>query len=93
MKLKPKVIHQLAQHVTERLSASGAWTLETDEGRVVKTIETLITANMAQEESIEKEAKRLLDAQLAKLSGTSIDEHKAFQMIKRELAKKKGVVL
>jgi len=94
MKLKPKVIHQLSQYVVDHLLQSEAWTLSADRGKVVQAIEKIIDANIKEEDALDREAKKLLDTQLAKLGdAAAIDEHKAFGLIKKQLAKQKKVVL
>ncbi len=94
MKLKPKVIHQLAQFVFSHMAAKAAWHIKADQGRMIQAIEGAIIDNLHDEEALDKEAKALLNQQMAKLPrGTEIDSHKAFHLIKRELAKKKKVVL
>lgn len=92
-KLVPKVVHHLAQYVFRHMSKENAWELNVDQDRVVAAIETTIQANLKEEETLNAEAKRLLEAQLAKMKGATIDEHKAFLLIKRQLAKQKGMVL
>lgn len=93
MKLKPKVIHQLAQYVVEHMSQSEAWTLTVEQGKVVQAIEKIIEKNLHEEEMLDAQAKALLAAQLAKMKDSTIDERKAFQLIKKQLAKQKGMVL
>lgn len=93
MKLKPKVIHELAQFVFRQMSQEGRWTVKGDEGHITQAIQGVIEHNLKEEEELGREAKKLLEAQLAKARDVSIDEHKALQLIKKQLAKQKGMVL
>lgn len=93
MKLKPKVIHELAQFVFRQMSKEGRWTVKGDEGHITQAIQEVIEKNLKAEEDLEREARKLLDAELAKARDVSIDQHKALQMIKKQLAKQKGIVL
>lgn len=93
MKLKPKVIHELAQYVFREMSRDEKWSVKAEEGRIEQAIAEEIEKNLKAEEALDREAKGLLEAQLAKVPGATIDTHKALGMIKKQLAKQKGFVL
>jgi hypothetical protein len=55
-------------------------------------IQFLISQNMDEERAIEDEAHRLLEKNRRAFAG-DIDEQKAFQLIKKQIAKQKGFTL
>lgn len=95
MRLKEDQIQRLSEKVYNDLSAAGLITPRRERGAVVEGIAKAIAQDMIGEQSLEKDAERLLDETIAGLgrAGADIDRRKMLRMIKDRLAKERKIVL
>lgn len=95
MKLKQEQIQRLAGKVFKDLSTNGLIILRGDSATVVDAIARVITQNFAAEQSLERDAERLLDETIAAMGrgAAEIDRRRMLKMIKDKLAKERKIVL
>jgi hypothetical protein len=95
MRLKEEQIHRLAEKVYNDLSADGMITPRRERGAVVEGIIKAIIQDINREQSLERDAERLLDETIAGLgrAAAGIDRRKMLRMIKDKLAKERKIVL
>ncbi|MDD5284925.1 MAG: DUF507 family protein [Desulfuromonadaceae bacterium] len=95
MKLRQEQIQRLAGKVYNDLSKNGLITLRGERGVVVDAISSVIARNFAAEQSLERDAERLLDETIAGMGrgAADIDRRRMLKMIKEKLAKERKIVL
>jgi hypothetical protein len=94
MRLKDDQISRLATKILADLTDAGLIDLRTDHGAVLAGIKGAIAADLKTEETLDRDAERLLDETLRAMKGTAdIDRHKMLRMIKERLAKERKIVL
>lgn len=95
MRLKDDQIQRLSEKVYNDLSAAGLITPRRERGAVVEGITRAITADVAAEQTLERDAERLLNETIAGMgrAALEIDRHKMLKMIKAKLAKERKIVL
>ena len=92
MRLTDNQIERVAAVLLKALTEQANATLKAPPGKVKDRIAAIIRANLAEEQALEVEAKRLLAAQL-KNAPAGIDQHRLLQMIKKKLAEDRGIPL
>ncbi|PLX93003.1 MAG: DUF507 domain-containing protein [Desulfuromonas sp.] len=92
MRLNDEQIIRLANGVFDALSRSGQMTLKAEQGLVVARLAETIREDLAGEQGLDEEARKLLDAHLAK-APPGVDRQKLFIMIKQKLAQERGIEL
>lgn len=94
MKLRHQHIHGFARAIARALHDLADVQCQEPLPRIEGCVVGAIEANLAVERTLEDEADQLLQQQLrAHRGGGDIDHEKARQLIKKELAKKKGFIL
>ncbi|MDA8412673.1 MAG: DUF507 family protein [Desulfobacteraceae bacterium] len=95
MRLKEEQIQRLADKVYDDLSADGLITPRRERGAVVEGIVKAIVQDISREQSLERDAERLLNETIASLGrgAAEIDQRKMLRMIKEKLAKERKIVL
>jgi len=95
MKLKQEQIQRLAGKVYNDLSTHGLITPRGERGVVVDAISQVISQNFANEQSLERDAERLLDETIAGMGrgAADIDRRRMLKMIKEKLARERKIVL
>lgn len=95
MAIRKQHIEGFAKVVAKALHADPDFELNEPQAQIREHIVSIIKANMDMERRLDEEADKLLQRQLqaAGAAAASIDNHKARQLIKKELAKQKGFVL
>jgi len=95
LRLKDDQISRLADKILGDLSAAGLITLKKERGTLLSAIRNAIQQDMAQEDTLTRDAERILDESLRAMgSGAAgIDRHKMLLMIKQKLAKERKIVL
>lgn len=95
MRLKQDQIQRLAEKVYNDLSANGLITPRGEKRPVVDAIFRAISQNFAGEQSLERDAERLLDETIAGMGrgAADIDRRRMLKMIKDKLAKERKIVL
>jgi len=95
MRLREDQIHRLAEKVYNDLAHQGLVTPRRERGTVVDGIARTISQNFSQEQTLERDAEKLLDETMAGMgrAGADIDRRKMLKMIKDKLAKERKIVL
>lgn len=93
MRLKEEHIQRIARLVLRQLKTKNLITPRVSEEKIEAKIVAVITKDLRAEVEIEAEARKVLAGYRTQIASGEIDEHKMFLMIKKELAKKKGMVL
>ena len=63
------------------------------ENALREKIKEVIVGNMREEEALDREVKKLMEAYASQIESGEVDSRKAFGIIKAKLAKEKGVIL
>jgi hypothetical protein len=95
MRLKDEQIRRLAETVYRNLAGEGLITPRGEKGAVVTAIAATISNDFAREQTLERDAERLMDQSIAAMgrAGAEIDRRKMLRMIKEKLAKERKIVL
>jgi hypothetical protein len=95
MRLKDEQIHRLGEKILNDLTSSDLISLRTERGTALAAIKGAVAADIKTEESLERDAERILAENLASLgrAAADIDRHKMLRMIKEKLAKDRKIVL
>lgn len=92
MRFTEAQIRRLAGAVLTDLLERGGARLKAERGMVQTRIEAVIRANLVQEEDLDRQAEKLLEAHL-RSAPPGVDRQKMLAMIKKKLAEEKGVPL
>ena len=95
MRLKDEQINRLGEKILNDLIAAQEVVLKGERGAALAAIKTAIVADLQAEESLERDAERILNENLKSLgrAAVEIDRHKMLRMIKDKLAKERKIVL
>ena len=95
MRLKEEQIQRLAEKILNDLISSEEVVLKAERGAILAAMKSAISADLQGEESLEKDAERILQENLASLGrgAVEIDRHKMLRMIKERLAKERKIIL
>jgi hypothetical protein len=95
MHLKDEQIHRLGEKILNDLAARGEIVLKSERGAALAAIKKAISADLQGEESLERDAERILEENLKALGkgAVAIDRHKMLRMIKEKLARDRKIVL
>jgi hypothetical protein len=92
MRLTADEIQFISRKIVKTLVAAGR--LEVDEeARVVDGIARVIVDELAVEDRLNDEAREVLAQHMSQMERSDITYSEMFRKVKRELAKKKGIVL
>lgn len=94
MRLKEEQVTRLAEKIAADLVANDLVTLKQERRILLNAVKEVVTADLKAEESLEKDAEKLLDQTLSAMGSTAdIDRHKMLRMIKEKLARDRKIVL
>jgi hypothetical protein len=93
MRLKDDQVGRLAERVLGDLERGKLITGKQARGAMLSAIKAAITADLKQEEILERDAETLLEQTLRATGGAGIDRHKMLRMIKERLAKERKIVI
>lgn len=95
MRLKEEQIHRLGEKILNDLITANEVVLKTERGAILAAIKSAISADLQAEESLERDAERMLQENLAALGrgAVEIDRHRMLRMIKERLAKERKIIL
>lgn len=95
MRLKEEQIHRLAEKILNDLISAEEVVLKAERGAIIAAMKSAISADLQGEDSLEKDAERILQENLASLGrgAVEIDRHKMLRMIKERLAKERKIIL
>lgn len=93
MRLKDGHIVRMAQLMVRQLKTRNLMQMRVSEDKIEAKIIEVIRQDVRAEMDLEAEARKVLDTYRGQIASGQMDEQKMFLMIKKELAKKKGMVL
>jgi len=95
MRFKDEQIKRLAERVYDDLAADGLITPRGERSAAVEGIVKTIAQDFSREQTLERDAERLLDETIAAMGrgAADIDRRKMLRMVKEKLAKERKIVL
>ena len=92
MRMRPDLIEFLANSLVHQIKEQRIADIKKEHPLLVKRIIDLITQNFEEEDRLQADALKLFEQNKRKI-GLNIDENRALQMIKKQLAKERNFVL
>jgi len=93
MRLSKEIIHHIADAISANLESKGLVKYEVPRGAMTTKISDVITANMLDEDKLNKDVEKLLSAHEVEIAKGQMDYRKVFELTKQKLAKDRGIVL
>lgn len=93
MKLKEEHIDKIANLVLRRLEEKNLIQLRASTSDFLEKVKSVIKSNLSEETNLEDEARKLLDQYRPQIQAGLLDETRALNMIKKQLAKERDIVL
>lgn len=93
MKLSRERIRILARDIVKGLAERQFIAIALPESELAEKIGEILLKEKVIEEQLENEAREMLKAHAQEIQKGDIDVHKAFLMIKKKLAKDRGIIL
>jgi len=93
MKLSKERIGILAKDIVKGLTSRHSIALDIPEVELVGRITQVITEDLMVEDRLEVEVRQIMKSYEAELQKGDADFHKMFLMIKKKLAKERGIIL
>lgn len=93
MRLSKELIRSIAEAMAASLEAKKLATFGKPRKDVVARIVEVITADLAAEDRLNKDAEKVLAAYEAEIAKGNLDYRKVFELTKQKLAKERGMVL
>jgi hypothetical protein len=93
MRLSKDLIQHIAAAISANLESKGLVKYDVPRDAVTAKITEVITANMLEEEKLNKDVEKLLSAHEAEIAKGQMDYRKVFELTKQKLAKDRGMVL
>lgn len=93
MHLKKEQVLHLSQQIFDHLKEKELMVLKTNAAEVLERIQQAIAQDLKSEESLNEEAEKILQQYKRQIAQGGLNERELFLKIKKELAKKKGIVL
>ena len=92
MRLTADEIQYISRKIVKTLVAAERLEVD-DEARVVEAISRVIVEELSVEDRLNDEAREVLAQHMTQMERSDITYSEMFRKVKRELAKKKGIVL
>ncbi len=93
MRLSKEMIKHIADAITSNLESKGMVGYDGPKDSIAVKIADIITANMVEEDKLNKDVEKLLSAHEAEIAKGQMDYRKVFELTKQKLAKDRGFVL
>lgn len=93
MKLNKDRIASLSRRLVDRLTDGGYLALDFERPDLVRTLDRVITDELAVEDRLNEEVERILKAYESEIDKGNIDYRKMFQMTKKQIARDRGIIL
>ena len=93
MRLSKDLIQHIADSLTANLAAKDLLKYDVPAGAISARINEIITANMLEEDKLNRDVEKLLSAHEAEIAKGQMDYRKVFDLTKQKLAKDRGFVL
>jgi len=92
MRLTSDEIEYISRKIVKTLSAEGKLEMD-DAGRVVEAMGKVITDEMMVEDRLNEEVREVLLQHTSEMERSNITYTEMFKMVKKKLAKEKGIIL
>ncbi len=93
MRLSKELVKHIADAIAANLESKGMVEYEGPRDAVAAKIADIITANMVEEDRLNKDVEKILSAHEAEIAKGQMDYRKVFELTKQKLAKERGFVL
>ena len=93
MRLSKDLIQHIANALAANLAAKGLVKYDVPTSAIAARIAEIITANMLEEDKLNRDAEKLLSAHEAEIAKGQMDYRKVFELTRQKLAKERGFVL
>ncbi len=93
MRLKKERVAALARILVDQLTEQRLIRLEATKAELVSSLEQIITDELMIEDRLDAEVRQILDTYKAQIEKGQVDERTMFLMIKKQLAKERGMIL
>jgi len=93
MRLSREMIKYLSDAIAANLESKGLVEYEVTREEISAKIAEVITANMQEEDKLNKDAEKLLSAHEAEIASGQMDYRKLLELTRQKLAKDRGIVL
>jgi hypothetical protein len=93
MRLKKERITALVQTLVDQLTEQQAIRLEASKAELISSLEQIITGELLIEDRLDAEVRQILETYRVQIEKGQVDERKMFLMIKKQLAKERGIIL
>lgn len=86
-------VEMMAKAIVQRLVAQRAIAVHGPEAELVARVTALIEEELAREDQLNQDVRELLKQYQRQIDSGEIDYHRMFSMVKRQLAKERGVII
>lgn len=93
MRLTRELIQTIAEAMVASLESKNMATLVNPRKNVVAKIAEVITADLAEEDRLNKDVEKVLAAYETEIAKGNMDYRKVFELTKQKLAKERGMIL
>ncbi|MFH0795384.1 MAG: DUF507 family protein [bacterium] len=93
MRLRPVKIEVLAGKLLEELKSNRSVKVVGEESVLLHEIKEVIAGDLAREEKLEEDAKNLLKPHMDQIQRKNMNYQELLQKTKKQLARKKGIIL
>jgi hypothetical protein len=93
MRLVHGRIEMIARAIVQRLVAQRAIAVHVPEAELIAHVTALIERELAVEDQLNQEVRELLKQYQRQIDSGQVDYQRVFTMVKRQLAKERGVII
>lgn len=93
MRLGHARVHSLARALTQRLIDGNFIRYQGAIDSLIEIVETIIEDEIQVEQRLEADVEKLLESYHREIDRGQVDYHQMFMMVKKKLAKERGIVL
>lgn len=93
VRLRKDEIERLSRQIGAQLKSKNVIQLKVGEGALLQKVIDVITHDLAQEDKVDEDARKLINKYRSQIDSGMMDERQVFQMIKKQLAKERKLVL
>lgn len=93
MRISKELIKHIADAIAANLESKEMVEYDAARSAIAGKIADVITANMQEEDKLNKDVEKLLSAHEAEIAKGHMDYRKVFELTKQKLAKERGIVL